>query len=57
MTIIDKIPNFFLERATQAILDESSQASGEARTVVGLQVGGVDPFDDEITDTPITHLT
>lgn len=37
MTIIDKIPNFFLERATQAILDESSQASGEARTVVGLQ--------------------
>eukprot|EP00094_Tigriopus_californicus_P007715 TCALIF_07430-PA protein Name:"Similar to USP35 Ubiquitin carboxyl-terminal hydrolase 35 (Homo sapiens)" AED:0.04 eAED:0.04 QI:47/1/0.90/1/1/1/11/0/1115 len=37
MAIIDKIPNVFLERATQAILDESSQATGEARTVIGLQ--------------------
>ena len=37
-SVIDKIPQYLLEGATQALLDDSNLPQGEARTVLALQV-------------------
>ncbi len=37
VSVIDKIPRRFLNLSTKAILEESGQQQGEAKTVIGLQ--------------------